>query len=159
MKEMMDLLFKIPFEQRAKPKSPKNPDPSYSTTTLVSTTLGDTTTTWEYIFSTLTTTTTGWLDDTTTTSTETSTESTTRSMEKIVGGTSEKIERWDRWNQVIKEIFPGMAHWTIYGISMSFYVNVCHFCRFYTHVIKCLYMSFEYPFKCPFKCPQRSSNV
>ena len=154
MKEMMDLLFKIPFEQRAKPKSPKNPDPSYSTTTLVSTTLGDTTTTWEYNFSTLTTTTTGWLDDTTT-----STESTTRSMEKIVGGTSEKIERWDRWNQVIKEIFPGMAHWTIYGISMSFYVNVCHFCRFYTHVIKCLYMSFECPFKCPFKCPQRSSNV
>ena len=129
MKEMMDLLFKIPFEQRAKPKSP---DPSYSTTTLESTTLGETTTTWEYIFSTLTTTTSGWLDDTTTTSTE----STTRSMEKVVGGTSEMIERWDQWNQVIKEIFPGMAHWTIHGIFMSFYVNVCHFCR--THVIKCL---------------------
>jgi len=129
MKEMMDLLFKIPFEQRAKPKSP---DPSYSTTTLESTTLGETTTTWEYIFSTLTTTTSGWLDDTTTTSTE----STTRSLEKVVGGTSEMIERWDQWNQVIKEIFPGMAHWTIHGISMSFYINVCHFCR--THVIKCL---------------------
>ena len=133
MKEMMDLLFKIPFEQRAKPKSPKN-GPSYSTTTLASTTLGDTTTTWEYVFSTLTTSTSGWLDDTTTTSTE----STTRSLEKIVDGTSEKIERWDQWNQVIKEIFPGMAHWTIHGIFMSFYVNVCHFCRFHTHVIKCL---------------------
>ena len=130
---MMDLLFKIPFEQRAKPKSPKNV-PSSSTTTLVSTTLGDTTTTWEYVFSTLTTSTSGWLDDTTTTSTE----STTRSLEKIVDGTSEKIERWDQWNQVIKEIFPGMAHWTIHGIFMSFYVNVCHFCRFHTHVIKCL---------------------
>jgi len=122
MKEMMDLLFKIPFEQRAKPKSPI---PTYSTTTLASTTttLGYTTTTWEYDFSTLTTSTIGY----TTTTASASTKSKDRSAETVVDGASEReIERWDKWNQVIREIFPGMAHWTIQdGIFMSFYVNVC----------------------------------
>ena len=142
MKEMMDLLFKIPFEQRAKQKSPKN-RPSYSTPTLASTTLGDlTTTTWEYDFSTITTSTISY----------TSTiSSSTRSAEKVVptvDGASEEIERWDWWNQVIRDIFPGMAHWIIDGIFMSFYVDVCHFCLFSLRVrvnaLKCLFM-FLYP--------------
>ena len=130
MKEMMDLLFKIPFEQRAKAKSPKN-RPSYSTPTLAPTTLGDpTTTTWEYDFSTFTTST---IDYTSTIS------SSTQSLEKVVptvDGTSEENERWDWWNQVIRDIFPGMAHWIIDGIFMSFYVNVCLFV-FFVNALKC----------------------
>ena len=118
MKEMMDLLFKIPFEQRAKPKSPKN-RPSYSTPTLAPTTLGYlTTTTWEYDFPTINPTPISY------TATESSASS-TRSVENVVDGASEDIERWDWWNQVIRDIFPGMAHWIIDGIFMSFNINVC----------------------------------